>query len=304
MRLIDDNIDWQAYAEEPERAKVISASTLAQEVIDSFYGDEEAKGDFLPWEKTTDRLRLRRREVTVYAGINGHRKSTITSQIALGLMRQGEKVLLASFEMRPAQTMNRMTKQAAATAEPSIPYISAFHRWTDGKLWIYDHLGHCDPARVLAVCRYASRELGVKHLFIDSLMKVVANVDDYSGQKAFVGDLCAFALAHDVHIHLVAHAKKAESERDAINKFSIKGASEISDQVDNVILVQKNKKKEDKIGAGVECDEHDQFVTVAKQRNGEYEGTMGFFFHGPSMSFVEREGARPAPLAIDCRGDE
>lgn len=298
MRLIDDNIDWQAYEEEPERAKVISPKALAQEVIDAFYGDAEKAGDLLPWDKAQERFRLRSREVTVWAGINGHRKSMITSQIALGLMRQGKKVLIASLEMRPAQTMQRMTRQAAATECPSIPYIRAFHRWTDGKLWIYDHLGHCEPSRILAVCRYAARELGCEHLVIDSMMKIVAGTDDYTGQKVFVGDLCALALAHGVHVHLVAHAKKAESERDALNKFSVKGASEIGDQVDNLVLVQKNLRKAEKIAAGVECDEHDQFLTVAKQRNGEYEGTMGLFFDSGSLGFVEREGGKPTPLVI------
>jgi twinkle protein len=292
VQLIEDKFDWLEYDTAPERPKVIRASTLASQVVDLFYGPEEAKGDYFPWRKTTDRgLRLRRREVTIYAGINGHYKSTTTSQIALGLMRQDVPCLIASFEMRPAETMKRMTRQAAGTAEPSIDYLHRFHKWTDDRLWIFDHLGNCKERQILAVCRYAALELGVKHLFIDSLMKCVAGPDDYGAQKMFVGDLGAIALALDVHVHLIAHARKSGAETDSIDKFSIKGASEIGDQADNLILIQRNKRKELSKAAAGDADQPDVFLNVAKQRNGAYEGSLGFWFNPGAMTLVERPGS-------------
>ena len=298
MRVIPDDFPWQEYDELPERSKVKRASACVEEVIDAFYGPNESKGAYLPWDKAQDKFRVRRREVTLLAGINGHYKSTLASQIALGLMRQGESVLACSFEMRPAATMQRMTKQAAATDEPAIPYIRKFHRWTDDRLWIYDHFGTCEPSKAVAVSQYAARDLGVKHVVIDSLMKCVRGQDDYTGQKVFVGDLCTLALAYDLHVHLVAHARKGQSETDALDKFDIKGAGEISDQVDNVIIVQRNKRKERAREKGEADDSPDLFFNICKQRHGAFEGTLGLWFDEKSGAFVERQDGRAAALTF------
>lgn len=290
MQLIADNFNWQDFDVAPERTKVVQASTLADEVINLFYGPDEAKGEYLPWDKATNHgLRIRSREVTVYAGINGHYKSTVSSQIALHLLRQDQKAMIASFEMRPAQTMQRMSRQAGGCAEPGIAFLRKFHQWTDDRLWIYDYLGNCEPRKILAVCRYAAGELGIKHIFIDSLMKVVAGTDDYTAQKQFIGDLQTIALGLDIHIHIVAHARKSAAETDHIDKFSVKGASEIGDQTDNLVLVQRNKLKEKAKDKGDADDgKPDVFYTVAKQRNGAYEGVLGFWFNQDSMTFVEK----------------
>lgn len=285
MQLIPDQFDWQAYDEAPERSKVRPASEYRDELIARLFGDAKHQGAYWPWDKANDKgLRFRSQEVTVYAGINGHRKSTLAGQIALSLMRQDERCLIASFEMAVPHTLERMVRQSAATLNPSLRYTDAWRDWTDGRLWMYDHLGACEPRRVLAVARYAAKELGVRHVFIDSLMKVVANVDDYNGQKRFVGDLCALAMGFDCHVHLVAHARKGRDEADALDKFDVKGAGEIIDQVDNAILVQKNMRAKE--------GDSDMFVTVAKQRSGAFEGTLAMWFNAEALTIGEKPGGR------------
>ena len=144
----------------------------------------------------------------------------------------------------------------------------------------------------MAVGRYAASELGIKHVFIDSLMKVVGAVDDYTEQKRFVGDLAAFAMAFDCHVHLVAHARKGRDETDPLDKFDVKGAGEIVDQAHNAVLVQKNLRAKD-------AGEVDQFVTVAKQRDGAFEGTMGFWFNADALTLGEKPGGRWPAIAVD-----
>jgi len=302
MKLISDTIDFEAYQEAPEKDAIIPASSLADSVIDALYGEQSKAGAYLPWSKAVDRIRIRPGEVSVYAGVNGNGKSLLTSQIALGLQAQGEKVLIASFEMRAATTMLRQVRQAAGSAEPSIAWIRKFHEWTDGRLWLYDRYGYCSPDKCLAVLRYCADELGIKHLFVDSMMKVVEKEDDLNGQKRFIGDLCALAQAWNVHVHLIHHARKGASETDQIDKFSIKGSGAIVDQADNVFLIQRNKRKEKEVAAGnAVADVPDTFLTASKQRNGEWEGTLGLFYIPGAQSFVDREGARP--MAVDVSAD-
>lgn len=284
-RIIPDDFDWKRYDVAPEQHKVRPASEYEQAVIDEFYGEGDGQGAYWPWDKCTNKgMRFRPCEVSVFAGINGHRKSMLTSQIALHLMRQDEPVLVMSFEMRVVKTLSRMLRQSAGCAEPSLAYLKAWHRWSGGRLWCYDHLGTCGPRQTIAVARYATHELGVKHVLIDSLMKVVSAPDDYAEQKKFVGDLGALALAEKCHVHLVAHARKGKDERDGIGKWDVKGAGEITDQADNVLLVSKKIEPEE--------GQPDQWLEVAKQRDGAFEGTFGLYFNADALSFGESPGGR------------
>lgn len=305
MKLIADTINFEEYEATPERDRVIAASSLADAVVDLLYGEESRSGAAMPWDKTLNRIAFRPGEVSVYAAVNGNGKSLLTSQIALGLQNQGERVLIASFEMRARMTMKRMVCQASGRPEPSIAWIRAFHQWTDGRLWLYDHYGYCAPERCLAMLRYCADELGIKHLFVDSMMKVVEKEDDMNGQKRFVGDLCDLAAAWNCHIHLVHHARKSAAETDRIDKFSIKGSGAITDQPDNIFLVQRNLKKEREVASGSTLDDvPDTFLTTAKQRNGEYEGTIGLWYHKGAQSFTDRHGVQPSYLSMREPGQE
>jgi len=289
MDLIRDDIDFNAYAQEPETHKVRAASDFLQETIDAFYLPEDAAMPPRPlWDKANGKIAFRPGEVSLWAGINGHGKSMVLSQVGIDLLIQSEKVLVLSFEMLPVRQMQRMTRQAYADNEPPIQFIKQFHQWTDGRLWLYDHMGSIKWQKVIAVMRYAYEKFGITQFVIDSLMKCVRGETDYDAQKDFVNEICAFAQARKVHIHLVHHIRKGDSEEQIPGKFDAKGAGAITDMVDNVFIIWRDKKAERGDGtkptAMVKCD---------KQRNGEWEGMLGFWFHPASMQYLERPDALP-----------
>ena len=47
------------------------------------------------------------------------------------------------------------------------------------------------------------------------------------------------------------------------------------------------------------ADIPDTFLTTAKQRNGEYEGTIGLWYIKGAQTFVDREGAPPPHTTIE-----
>ena len=98
--------------------------------------------------------------------------------------------------------------------------------------------------------RYCAKERGITHFFVDSLMKCVSGEDDYNGQKLFVDELTAIARDHGIHIHLVHHIRKPSDESHKPSKYDYKGSGSITDQVDNVISVWRNKAKEKKRDEG------------------------------------------------------
>ena len=73
MRVIDDNIDFDAYLAGPdESASVRPASEWLDDVIQSFEQPSTQTGATLPWSKTSDLVRLRRGELSIWPGMSGH----------------------------------------------------------------------------------------------------------------------------------------------------------------------------------------------------------------------------------------
>lgn len=267
----------------------------------------------MPWSKTESSFRFRPGEVTVYAGSNGGGKSLITGQIAMGLIKQKQRVCIASFEMKPKRSLYRMLRQFSGQniEEPRFgdqqrfmaKLIDRFNDFAGGRLWFYDQQGTVTASQVVAVTRYCAMELGVKHMFIDSLMKCVAGEDDYNAQKAFVDELTALARDHLIHIHLIHHIRKLQSEEVQPGKNDLKGSGSVADQVDNVLLMWRNKKKEHDFQKTGKLDDKlpDAMLMCEKQRNGESEDWFNLWFSKESQQFLEMPGA--FPMAFDQAGE-
>jgi twinkle protein len=309
---IDDSIDFGFYMRETDaKAKVKPAGAYNQALKDRLRGRKTQRLIYLPWPKTRDCFDFRPGEVTIWAGQNGHGKSQITAQVALSLMGQGEKVCIASFELKPVMTMQRLARMYCGT-NPFSPEYQAdqgiqllenlydeFTGWTDGLLWLYDHVGSIDGGKVIGMSRYCAKELGIKHIFVDNLAKCIKAEDDYNGQKAFVDEMMVIAQDYGVHIHIVHHLKKPPKETDRPDKGDVKGSGAIVDQPDNLFLVWRNKGKEDdrKEGKNQRQNEPDQILFCKKQRNaegsGEGEPTILLWFNRDAGQFLESPTSDP-----------
>jgi twinkle protein len=265
-------------------------------VIRRFSTPEEMQGLALPWAKTRNQFRIRPHELTLYPGINGHGKSLVLSQIMLALMAQGERVMIASLEMKPSATLQRMAKQAIGTGTPTPQAVREFATWTDDKLWLYDRIGSVAWKKLIAVMRYAAMQLGVTQFVIDSLMRCGIADDDYGQQKQFIDALTDFKIAYRVSIHLVLHSRKREDENTPPGKFDAKGSGTITDLADNCLTVWRNKRKESAVQQAhyqrskadvAVLDQPDCLLVLDKQRNHSWEGRIGLWFLHDSGQFVE-----------------
>lgn len=302
MQIIPDTIDFDAYLVETDaKTHVKPASVWMLDLIDRLRNPDTSKKIFLPWERARNVFQFRKGEVTLWAGQNGHGKTQIASQVMLSLLGQDEKGVIASFEMKPQTTMQRLARMYAETNPFSPEYqngdgidcLTSLYRefgdWTDGRLWIYDQQGTVSADRVVSMARYCAKELNVGHIMIDSLMKCVRGEDDYNGQKEFVDELTALARDNQVHVHLIHHLKKPSNETSIPDKHDSKGSGAITDLVDNVMMVWRNKAKEDDFKAkgsfSTKKTEHDAAVLCRKQRNGEDEPTILLWFDRDSQQF-------------------
>jgi twinkle protein len=293
QRITDSELE--AYKEAQDPGKNVVSILQFRLDVDLLLSGVEGKGDTLPWKKTHQDFQMRPGEVTLWHGINGHGKSAVTSQVALWLALQGKKCCIASFEMLPKYTLLRMVKQAAGNPNPSDDFIKSFFFGLCQRMWIYDRQGRVDPEYLFAAMRYCAAEKGVKHFFVDSLMKCVPKEDDYAAQVNFVNSLDCVARETGMHVHLIHHVRKGENEERVPTKFDAKGSGGITDQVCNVIAVWRNKKKEREnqqaleMGAALSEESPDFLLICDKQRNGMWEGMWALWGDRQTWHFRETQ---------------
>lgn len=255
------------------------------------FNESESIGMKLPWLKTHNTIRLRPAEISVWAGINGHGKSIALSHVAVEVVARGEKVCIASMEMKPRKLGRKLYQQIIGHDKPELSEADRARTFLGDRMWLFEAYGTARAERIIEVFTYARKRYGVTHFIVDSLAKCGLNEDDYNGQKAFVDRLMEFAGMHDVHVHLVVHIRKGENEDAVPGKFDIKGSGAITDMVHNVFIWWRNKAKED--GNKPLVTEADAVLNCVKQRETGIEPVVGFFFHPDSCQFIDGEGECP-----------
>ena len=289
------DIDLTPFYEERQGHSVKPADAYREEVERGLFGTEKS-GAPMPWNGFSQNFEFRDNELTIWSGYKGHGKSAVISQVFNALMVRGKKLLVLSPEFRPARVIERMIFQRLQTRDLSKEQLDVWFAWAAKLLWLYDAQKSLRAEEVIAICRFAIEKFHVEHILVDSLMKCGMAPDDYGAQKRFVDHLQTLAHSRPVHIHLVAHARKGGSDEMPPKLHDIKGASEIADMAENVIVIWRNKPKEkaESVGDNLHSTEPDALVTVEAQRNaGGWIGTVPMFYDRQAMTFYE-QGQREA----------
>lgn len=292
-----------AKAFDPEELR--SATEYRDDILKELFNNDEDQRGFQPLiDKFMGKLRFRDAELVILNGINGHGKSQLAGQFSLDAMLQSKRVCIASMEMPARRLLTRLTRQAAGLKDglPTTGYANAVIDWYGGKLWLFDLVGTAKTKRMLEVFQYARKRYGIDVFVIDNMSKCGIGDDDYTGQKAFMEELCDFKNQSGTTVFLVTHSRKGESEDAPTGKMDVKGSGSITDLADSVLTIWRNKKKEDKMASisftGEEPDEEllltpDSVIFCSKQRNGEWEGKAGVYWNGNAMQYINRVDENP-----------
>ena len=270
----------------------IKSSQGYYEQLQKYYAEEKGAGYSLPWAKTDGHFAVRLGELTILQGVSGHGKSMMVSQIFLYLMHY-TKVLIASMEMKPVLTLDRMITQRLGSSQPTQDYIKQFCKDYNEKLYVYDQQGVTTEDDMFATLLYGKEILGIDVFCIDSLMKI-GNIseDDYNGQKKFTDKLAAYCRDLNIHVFLVCHTRKMSDEYQRPDATNILGSSHIRNLSDNILLCWRNREIEDlKFANNCPVERENEptaYLTVQKQRNFTFEGTFGLWFDEKSLTYKER----------------
>jgi len=230
-----------SYTIDPDELK--RAGVFTKAVIEKYYpSNGKQPGYNLPWEKTHGRIRILPSEVSVWAGYNGAGKSLFLGQVMVEALKQSLKACIASFEMSAEKTLYRLIYQELGSQPAKVQIQTEMEKLNTG-LWIFDLVGTGKPDKMMEVFKYAYQRYGISQFVVDSLAKLGMAEDDYAGQKQIVERFGDFVRQTNAHIHLIAHARKGRDEFSPPRKMDIKGTGAITDMVDNVYIIHRNKAK-------------------------------------------------------------
>lgn len=292
------SLDVQKVLAQAERWNIEWLSKSSDRVIHRMRNPREHTGFTLPWRKAEERgVRIREGEFSVLGGYNGHRKSTLASQIALHVASQAP-VGICSLEEPLDDVGSRFIRQAVGTDTPTESYWHAFLNWSEDRIAVWDRLDSVPPAIALAAVYHMVAELGCKLVILDSLMMCDV-CDDLERERKFVAQLTGLAKMYSAHTMLVHHMRKPADEARMPTKYDLLGASHISNMAQSIFISWEDKKlREEKEFGGGDPDKPDHVFFVAKQRYGRFEGPLGLWAQkGMNYSGTSRNEIRPMELA-------
>lgn len=261
------------------------------------------------------KLGFRPGELTIWAGMGGCGKSQLVGQVIAWMLSRGERATIASLEMPMRDTLRRMLTQIL-DAEPTWGAANAWAAAMRGRLYLYDQIDRVPADRILRMVRAAALKLGSTQVVVDSLTKCGLPQDGpgyLSAQTDFVDSLQRTVKHLGIHCHLVVHLRKGDGNRRTMH--DIRGASQISDLADNVLLLVRDVDKERVLAESAMVPEHmwesdfsrkvaaakkrpDAVLQIEKQRATGNLGDVRLDYHARSGQFVPQGHINAMPWEL------
>lgn len=246
---------------EPESVLFDLAAYDAKKLLDS-YNESRASFATSPFDPYGSKLAFYDRGYSVWSGYPGAGKTTALRQFICHLLHAKNKVFVASFEDHPIEVIVQLAGVAFGCAVPSVDQLQWFIDFYQESLRVWASTGLARHKQVIASIQQLAAQ-GFKHAIIDSLMCMDINSQDFEGQRIFANLIKSVAVESNLHIHLVAHPRKAVSVEQEADLNDVAGGADYGRLAHNVIFVRREKT----VGA-FNPDLGGMRLSIRKQRHG------------------------------------
>lgn len=226
-------------AKEFNHEMLTNPKDIENDIIELFENKQKLYGIEIPFKKLNSILKgWRENEVTAWTGRNGSGKSTLLNQLFLDLAEKQQRCCIFSGELRIDNLLRWAIIQYKRNANPTNLEIKQTIGFLSNYWWLYNSTENINANDLLDAFEFAARKYNVKFFLIDSLLKIRLNYKyELNEQKEFINSLTRFVKKYKCHVHIITHPRKSENDSHVPDKVDVKGASEITDLVDNFITV-------------------------------------------------------------------
>lgn len=244
-------------------------------------------------------------ELSIWSGSNGSGKSSILSQLAIEGIEQGFKVAMFSGELQADRVLNWLQLQCAGKKNTQATKYENFYtvpeqtkekinEWLENKLYIYNNDLGTKVENVLTAIKDCIEKNKINMVILDNMMSLsMASVsgEKYEKQTALVLALCELAKKYNIHIHFVAHPRKAIG---FLRKSDISGTADLTNAADAVYIIHrvntdfKRFTKQDLgLKDGNPLYSYNNVIEVCKSRDtGVCDEFIGLYFEKESKRFL------------------
>ncbi|KAJ1903624.1 hypothetical protein IWQ60_012556, partial [Tieghemiomyces parasiticus] len=241
---------------------------------------------------------LRPGELTIVSGTTGVGKTTILSHLSLDFCQSGVSTLWGSFEIPNVRLAKRMLYQFSNKDLSQHP--EEFDYWADKfeqlPLHFLKFFGSTEASTVIETMKHAVYAYDVQHVLIDNLQFMMTGqgrgYEKWDLQEAAMNTFRKFATENNVHVTLVVHPRKERDDKGMIDINSVFGSAKITQDSDNVVLIQKvakvTKSQANEFGDALPT----RYLDVQKNR---FDGTLGKIYLSFDNTSLQVRGASPPP---------
>lgn len=236
-------------------------------------------------------------DLNIWTGKRGGAKSTILSQTAIDCVEQDKRLFWYSGElsnsrvrqwletqMCAGQMLEEVPNKITGFIEKRVPteVSKVLRKWYENNLFVFGDMGGHNEDDLFQVMTYAYMRYDVRRFILDNMKTVrfaTKTTNKYEQQASFIARCKDFCNKYNVHIDLVVHPRKSNSEE--MTDEDVGGTSDIIDLADNVIECGKiaydkvdkfDKTASDRFGIDVTIkDKYMNYLHIIKNR--EYGNT-------------------------------
>lgn len=232
-----------------------------------------------PFDPLGHKLKFYRKGYTIWSGYPGAGKTTALRQLINHLLHTKQRVFIASLEEHPVDVIVQLAGVCFGREMPTERQLQWFIDFYAEDLKIWGVTGSADHREIFGTVQSLAKQ-GVTQVFIDSLMCLDVNSQDFEAQRKFANLLNAITIDSNVHLHLVAHPRKAVSVDQEPDINDVAGGADYGRLAHNVVFVRRGK------GLASDANLSPMLFAIRKQRYGTgYIGDVTGWFNRALRQF-------------------
>jgi twinkle protein len=192
-----------------------------------------------PFDPNGDRIRFYRRGYTIWSGYPGSGKTTALRQLVCHLLNANEKVFVASMEESPVDVIVQLAGVCFGREIPTPHQLQWFIDYYGEKLFVWGVTGIARHREIFGTIQKLAKENGITQVVIDSLTCLDIDSQDFEQHRQFANLLNAVAIESNIHIHLVAHPRKAISVNQEPDQNDVAGGADYARLAHNICFVRR-----------------------------------------------------------------
>ncbi len=187
-----------------------------------------------PFDPAGGKLRFYRKGYTIWSGYPGAGKTTALRQLINHLLFAKEHVFVASMEEHPVDVIVQLAGVCFGREMPTAHQLQWFIDYYAERLKIWGVTGIASHKELLGTVQGLAAKGQCTHAFIDSLMCMDINSQDFELHRRFANLMAAVTIESDIHLHLVAHPRKAVSVDQEPDLNDVAGGADYARLAHNV----------------------------------------------------------------------